>query len=213
MFYVAYSSVDRAITVDGARAAAQAATAVGARMIYTSTDLVFDGRAGNYSELMPALPIMPYGAMKIEAEKLVRDAAPTAVVARTSLFVGESGIMMQPVYECSNLMRGQPVNLYADEWRSPIHVDDVAQAHWDLASGEYSGIYHLGGPQRLSRLELGRLVCEIFRFDPKLIREAQRPADRPRDASLDSRRLFSLLGWEPRTVASLAQPRMAGTRG
>ncbi len=211
VLYVAYSSADRAITVDGARAAAKAAASLGARFLLTSTDLVFDGRTGNCSELVPATPIMPYGRMKIEAEAAVRDAAPGAVILRPSLFVGESGIMMQPVYECGSLMRGQPVNLYTDEWRSPVFVDDVARACWDLVSGEVSGTFHLGGPERLSRIELGRLVCRIFRFDERLIHEAARPEDRPRDTSLDSRRLANLLGWQARSITSLAKPNLAAS--
>ena len=205
ILYVAYDKADRAITVDGAVTAARAAAALGARFLFVSTDLVFDGRLGNYGELMAALPIMAYGRMKIEAEGGVRDAAPGAVILRPSLLVGESGILLQPIHECGSLMRGQKVELYADEWRSPIHVDDVARACWDLVSGEASGIYHLGGPEKLSRLELGRLLCGMFRFDPKLIVEARRPEDRPRDTSLDSRRVTEFLGWAPRRLSAAAQ--------
>ncbi len=208
--YVAYDRVDRTVTVDGAEAAARGAAAVGARFLLTSTDLVFDGRAGNYSELMAATPLMPYGQLKLEAEVAAKDASPGAVILRPSLMVGESGILMQPAYECGNLMRGQPVQLYADEWRSAVHVDDVARAVWDLVSGEVSGVFHLGGPERLSRLELGKLLCAMFRFEPRLIKEAQRPEDRPRDTSLDSRRLVTLLGWSPRALGASARLPLAG---
>lgn len=201
---MAYDRADRAITVDGALAAARAASSAGARFLFTSTDLVFDGRAGNYSESSPASPIMPYGQLKIEAEAAVRDAAPGAVVLRPSLMVGESGVLMQPLYECGALMRGQEVTLYADEWRSPVHVDDVARASWDLVSGEVAGTFHLGGA-RLTRLELGRVLCAIHRFDVGLIREAKRPEDRPRDTSLDSGRLANLLGWQARDIAAGAK--------
>lgn len=208
---MAYHTADRAITVDGARAAARAASGLGARFLLTSTDLVFDGRAGNYAETYPASPILPYGQAKLEAEAAVRDAAPGAVILRPSLFVGESGIILQPLFECSNLMRGQAVDLYGDEWRSPVHVDDVAGAAWDLVSGEVSGTFHWGGPQRLSRLELGLLLCDMHRFDRRLIREGKRPEDRPRDTSLDSRRLATLLGWQARSLASSSRlPAAAG---
>jgi dTDP-4-dehydrorhamnose reductase len=211
IFYVSYDRVDRAVTVDGARAAARAASSIGARFLYVSTDLVFDGRSGNYNETMSATPIMTYGRLKIEAESSVRDAAPGAVVLRPSLMVGESGIIMQPLFECGNLMRGQTTQLYSDEWRSPVHVDDVARAAWDLISGDASGRWHVGGPEKLSRLELGKLLCSMFRFDPKLIVEAKRPDDRPRDTSLDSRRLTEFLGWAPRRLSTLAKPAMAAS--
>ncbi len=211
VFYVAYDRAARDVTVDGARVAAHAAAAGGARFIFTSTDLVFDGRAGNYSEDAPALPVMPYGQLKIEAEAAVRDAAPDAVILRPSLMAGESGIRQRPAYECDLLVRGQPVDLYTDEWRSPLHVDDVARAAWELCSMDVSGTFHLGGPERLSRLEFGRALCRMFRFDPSLLREARRPADRPRDTSLDSTRLTRLLGWSPRSLTTgAAAPEAAG---
>ena len=79
-----------------------------------------------------------------------------------------------------------PVTLYADEWRSPTHVDDLARASWELASLDVAGVYHMAGPERLSRLELGRILCALYHLDEGLIREAKRPPSRPRDTSLDS---------------------------
>jgi len=203
IFFCAYDKSNRSITVDAAVAAARAAVAEGARFVLFSTDLVFDGRAGSYTEQSPASPVSPYGRMKAEAEALVRAEHPGALVIRTSLLVGESGIMLRPAFECESFMRGQSVALYRDEWRSPTHVDDVARASWDLCSLEVSGVFHAAGPERLTRLELGRLLCDLFRFDPALIREADRPASRPRDTSLDSRRCASLLGWGPRALTEL----------
>jgi dTDP-4-dehydrorhamnose reductase len=206
VFYVAYSNADRAITVDGARAAAGAAASVGARFLLTSTDLVFDGRVGHYDEAMAAEPIMPYGRLKIEAEAAVKDAAPGAVVLRPSLMMGESGIVLRPAYECASLIRGQPLDLFVDEWRSPVYVDDVARAAWELCVSEVSGTFHWGGPERLSRFELGRIVCALYKFNPALLREAKRPEDRPRDTSLNSARLAAFLGWAPRSLTAMAPP-------
>ena len=205
VFFCAYDKSNSAITVDAAVATARAAVAANARFVLFSTDLVFDGRTGGYSERSVAAPLEPYGAMKAEAEALVRAEHPDAVVIRTSLLVGESGIMLRPAYECDSLVRGRPVLLYRDEWRSPTHVDDVARAAWELAALEVAGIYHVAGPERLSRVELGRIVCDLFRFDPALIREGDRPPGRPQDTSLDSRRAAALLGWAPRALSELAR--------
>ena len=205
VFFCAYDKSNAAITVDAAVATARAAIAAGARFVLFSTDMVFDGRTGEYTERSVAAPIEPYGAMKAEAEALVRAEHPDALVIRTSLLVGESGIMLRPAYECEHLVRGRPVVLYRDEWRSPTHVDDLARAAWELASMEVTGVFHVAGPERLSRLELGRIVCDLYRFDPALIREADRPPDRPRDTSLDSRRAAALLGWAPRPLSDLVR--------
>ncbi|HTT68979.1 MAG TPA: sugar nucleotide-binding protein [Gemmatimonadales bacterium] len=205
VFFCAYDKSNPAVTVDAAVATARAALAGGARYVLFSTDMVFDGRTGGYSEQSVATPIESYGAMKAEAEALVRAEHPNALVIRTSLLVGESGIMLRPAYECESLMRGRPVSLYRDEWRCPTHVDDVARAAWELAAMEVAGVYHVAGPERLSRLELGRVVCDLFHFDPALIREADRPPSRPRDTSLDCRRAMTLLGWAPRSLSELAR--------
>lgn len=206
VFFCAYHRANRAVTVEAAVLAARAAFAVGARYVFFSSDLVFDGRTGNYHEQSVTGPLLPYGSMKAEAEALVRSEHSGAVVIRTSLLVGESGIMIRPLYECENLVRGQPVELYRDEWRSPTHVDDVARAAWELCRHDLAGTYHVAGPERLSRVELGRLLCELFRFNPALIRETDRPPSRPRDTSLDSRRAAALLGWAPRALTSLVRP-------
>jgi dTDP-4-dehydrorhamnose reductase len=205
VFFCAYDRDNRLATVDAPVRAAALAAQVGARFVFFSTDLVFDGRTGGYRETDRPAPVMVYGAMKAEAEVQVRTENPAALIVRASLFVGESGVMLRPAYECEALLRGQPVTLYRDEWRSPAHVDDVASAAWGLAAHEYAGIFHVAGPDRLSRAELGKLLCALFDLDAGLLREGARPADRPRDTSLDGRRTAELLGWAPRSLVQLAQ--------
>jgi dTDP-4-dehydrorhamnose reductase len=211
VFFCAYDREDRLATVEAAGWAAARAAHLGARFVFFSSDLVFDGRAGNYDEGAHVAPLDPYGAMKADAEAVVRSEHRAAVVLRTSLLVGESGVMMRPAFECDTLLRGQPVTLYTDEWRSPTHVDDVAKAAWELARRELSGTLHVAGPDRLSRFELGKVVCGLFRFDAGLLREGARPADRPRDTSLDSRRAAGLIDWAPRSLVRLARRAPAAT--
>jgi dTDP-4-dehydrorhamnose reductase len=201
VMYVAYDKARHDVTVAGAQAAATAAAAAGARFLLTSTDVVFDGSTGNYNEDMPAAPVMPYGRLKLEAETAVRNASNAAVILRMSLLWGESGSTLRPAYECDNLQSAQPIDAFTDEWRSPLHVDDAARAAWDLGASETEGIYHFGGPERLSRFEMAQRLCTIHNFDASLVHEARRPEDRPADTSLDSSRLLGFLDWTPRTVA------------
>ena len=203
--FCAYDQTDRAVTVDAPARAAAVAARLGARFVFLSTDLVFDGQTGHYTETDPPAPLLAYGAMKADAERQVRSGHPTAVVVRASLFVGESGVMRRPAYECENLARGRPVTLYRDEWRSPTHVDDVARAVWDLAARDVAGTFHVAGPDRLTRLELGTLLCALFQLDARLLHEGPRPPSRPRDTSLDGSRTAALLGWTPRSIVAFAQ--------
>jgi len=205
VFYCAYDPFNRLATVDAAGRAATLAALLRARFVFFSTDLVFDGARGRYAESTDVAPVLPYGALKAEAEALVRSEHPGVLIIRTSLLVGESGIYLRPAFECDALRRGLPITLYTDEWRSPTYVDDVAKAAWGLVQSQASGTFHVAGPDRLSRFELGRLLCTLFRFDPALLREGTRPAERPRDTSLDSGRAASLLGWAPRSLVKLAE--------
>ena len=203
VIYAAHRAADRAVVVDGAQAAASAASALGARFLYISTDQVFDGERAPYAETAPAQPRLPHGRLKLEGEIMVKDACPGAVVLRSSLMVGTSGERVYPPYEGYQLASGLPVDAYEDEWRTPVLADDVARAAWDLVLGEVSGTFHLGGPERLSRHELAMKLCGVYGFDGGLVRQARRPTDRPRDVSLDARRLSGLLGWSPGAVTSL----------
>lgn len=203
VIYASYRMGDRAITVDGARYAARAAAKAGARFVYISSDMVLGGETGNYDERAPAVPKLLYGEHNLEAEGNVWIEHEEAVILRPALMVGETARQQRPAYECETLSRGLPCRLYVDEWRTPVHVDDVARAAWDLASMDVRGVYHLGGPVRLSRLELGRVLCAMFGFDAALCVEARRPADRPRDLSLNSARLAGLLGWQARRIETL----------
>jgi dTDP-4-dehydrorhamnose reductase len=202
VIYVAHRAADRAVVVDGAQAAASAASALGARFLYVSTDQVFDGERAPYGETAPAQPMLPHGRLKLEGEVMVRDAHPGAVVLRSSLMVGTSGERVYPPYEGPLLSAGLPVDAYVDEWRTPVLADDVARAAWELVLGETAGTFHIGGPERMSRYDLAMKVCEIHGFDAGLVSRAERSTDRPRDVSLDARRLSGLLGWAPRAIAS-----------
>jgi dTDP-4-dehydrorhamnose reductase len=207
VIYTSYRLGDPAITVDGARFAARAAARAGARFVFLSTDHVFGGDAGNYDESARAVPLSAYGGMKLQAEGQVWIEHEEAVILRPALMVGASAQHQRPLFECELLARGLECSLFSDEWRSPVHVDDVARAVWDLVSLNVRGVYHLGGPARLSRLELGRLLCALYGFDPRLLVEAQRPPDRPRDLSLNSTRIAALLGWAPRPLDAPAPQR------
>jgi dTDP-4-dehydrorhamnose reductase len=204
--YASYRTNDREITTDGARLAARAAARAGARFLFVSTDLVFGGEDGTYAESAQAVPLIPYGMHKLEAEGQVRWEHEEAVVVRPALMTGDSFHHQRPAYERGLLALGQPCAVYTDEWRCPVHVDDVVRAIWALLTMDVRGTFHLGGPERMTRAELARRICAAYGYDSTLLREARRPAERPRDVSLDSSRLTNLLGWQPRPIdAALPQ--------
>jgi dTDP-4-dehydrorhamnose reductase len=179
----------------GAAATLTALTqAARARLVLVSTDLVFDGERGGYREADPPNPLSMYGRTKAEAEAAAL-ASPRAAVARLSLLFGPS-LSGRPTFfddQVAALRGGRPVTLFRDEWRTPLDLETAARALLALAFSHFVGIIHLGGPDRLSRLEMGRKLAAALDADPSRLIAADRadapaPEPRPRDCSLDPSR-------------------------
>src|SRR5262249_14683187 len=95
---------------------------------------------------------------------------------------------------------GKPLSLFEDEWRTPLDLATAAEGLVELALARADGIWHLGGPERISRLEMGRILARVMGADEKTIQATKRPPDRPRDVSLDSsrwRKAFPHVPWPP----------------
>lgn len=128
--------------------------------IFFSTDLVFDGRKGNYLETDATNPLHVYGETKAAAEEIVvRN--PRHLVIRTSLnggvsFSGNRGFNEQ--LRRSLQVSGQGMTLFTDEFRCPIPAVETARAVWELAQKNCAGIYHVAGAEKLSRLQIGKLL-------------------------------------------------------
>lgn len=182
----------RRINTDASRQLAELAAARGARLLLVSTDLVFDGERGNYRESDEPRPLSVYGQTKRRAEEAVLAYSGT-VVARLSLLVGAPppGRPSFILDQVRDLRAGHRITLFADEWRSPRSLESAADSLIALARSSFVGLIHLGGPQRLSRVEMGLRLAARLNADPGLIvraRRADMPAaeERPRDVSLDS---------------------------
>jgi dTDP-4-dehydrorhamnose reductase len=188
----------RLVNVDVTRALADLAS--DARMVFFSTDLVFDGRQGGYDEDAAPNPLSVYAETKVAAEQAVR-AHPRHLVVRTSLNGGTSPTGNRSFNE--EMRRawraGRVLRLFVDEFRSPIHASVTARAVWELALRDVAGICHVAGTQRLSRYEIGGLVaarCPELR--PRLEAGSLAEYDgapRPPDTSLACAKAQSLLSF------------------
>lgn len=191
------------------------ATRIGAHLTTVSTDLVFDGAraaAGGFTEDDPALPLSVYARSKLAAEGATLQ-TPSSSVVRLALLFGSSPSPSKGVLGWMEkaLREGAPLSLFADEYRTPVNVEDAARALLAITEHRLSGLWHCGGPERLSRTEFGKLVAKGLGYDTSLIRPVSRisssslPA-RPEDVSLNSERLWSTLGKRPRGVLESLQP-------
>lgn len=182
----------------------------GAALVYTSTDMVFDGEHAPYAEDAHLCPVLEYGRWKAKAEKYVRETLPQAAVVRASLLVSFSPLDPRSALVASALRGESKVTLFSDEIRSPIHVDDLAAQMWEIAKLEPSarqGIWHLAGPESMSRYTLGLLVAAHLRLHPEMLSAAsqQTAAERrPRDLRLSTERADTLLGTRARPISAIA---------
>jgi dTDP-4-dehydrorhamnose reductase len=138
---------------------ALAAAAAGARLVHVSSDAVFSGTAPSYDETRHPDPVTPYGAAKAAAETAVKGITPTAIIARTSLIIGDGDSQHERLVH--ELASGAEAGaLFTDEVRCPVHVTDLASALLELAASPHAGVCHLAGIDAISRYELGQLIAE-----------------------------------------------------
>jgi dTDP-4-dehydrorhamnose reductase len=148
-----------------ARNLALAARDTGAHLVHISTDLVFDGEAAPYGDDAILSPLSDYGRAKAEAEAIVRETAPGAIIVRPSLIWGLKPIDHQTRWLVDAVEQRRPVTLFVDEIRCPVHVRDLSMALLELAARpDLCGAVNLGGPQPLSRWDFGLKLLRALGF-------------------------------------------------
>lgn len=164
----------------------------GARMVFVSSDMVFDGLKGDYSENDPVGPVNYYGETKRMAEESVLHGCSRAVCGRSALIYGAPAIggTSFSYQMLKRLEAGKEVGLFNDQFRSPISVQSLASALLELASSSYTGIMHLGGTERIDRFTFGLRMADISGYPRSLIKpirmdDTPSVAARPRDASMN----------------------------
>jgi len=186
----------------GTQRMARLAAETGSRLICFSTDMVFDGEKGMYTEEDAPRPINRYGETKLAGERLALGAFPDAVVARLALMYGrvEGGYGSFLAWMLQRLKAGESVPLFVDQFRTPLYVGDVCLAIKRMIEDLHvKGIYHFAGPERVSRYEFGIQLAEMYDFPKRLLRpvrmcDLERLMPRPRDTSLDNRKAEREIG-------------------
>jgi len=203
------------LNTDAACELARLSRSLGLRFVSISTDLVFDGHSGWSDEAVEARPLLVYGRTKLDGERAVLAELPDAVVFRIALVHGCGFGARSTASETVAwaLARGAPPRLFADQYRTSIDPESVASAVAAALTGRGRGLLHLGGPERLSRLELGLRTARVLGLDesrlvPLRQAELALPVPRPLDASMDSGRARRELGWSARPLdEALAESR------
>jgi dTDP-4-dehydrorhamnose reductase len=172
----------------------------GARLVHLSTDAVFDGLTGGYSEKDHPNPTSVYARTKLEGEKAVAEANPQAIIARVNLFGWSlSGKRSLAEWFFYNLRAGNSIMGFTDVYFCPLLVNDLAQILLEMLHLKLEGLYHVVSSQCLSKYAFGTALAERFALDASLIRPASvqeggLKAARSPNLSLRSDRLAAALG-------------------
>lgn len=176
--------------------------------IFLSTDLIFDGNGSNYAEHDEPKPLIVYGETKLAAETAIRAQSVLSkwAILRCSLMFGDAPLWREnafPEFALRALRSGKKARLFSDQYRTPVFVDDVSEAVLQVLEHKtYCETFHVGGLERLNRVEFIERFCSFFSLSPDFI-ESVRMDEVPeyrtkvRDVSLNSRVLQEMTEWKP----------------
>ncbi len=192
------------INVRGTNLLVHRAEDIGAKFIYISTDLVFDGGKRNSTETDAPKPCNYYADTKLQAEKVVKENSSDYLIVRMALMYGNSN-GKNPCF--TDWLRGgleqqKPVTLFSDQYRSPLYVQDGVRALLELLEHPVKNqLFHLAGKDRLNRYEFGVKFADIFGYDktylqPVKIQNLDVKPRRGNDCSLNNKKVQKLLSFQ-----------------
>ena len=173
-----------------------------ARFVFISTDAIFDGRKGNYTETDPPSPLNSYAKTKLEGEKFTKEFSYNHIIVRTNIFGWNrvKGVSFSEwIYD--SLKRKQPIKMFTDVIFSPVTVNTLSMLIDKLLYKDFTGTLNIGSMDPLSKYDFGMRMAGLFDFDKSLITpisvdEFVFCAERPKNMSLDiskAKDIFSIL--------------------
>ena len=188
------------VNVDATKVIADVSRKIGAAFIYISTDAVFDGKTGNYSEDDAPNPFSIYGRTKLAGEEAAFSSNPESLVIRTNFF-GWSQTRDRSILEffVNNLRAKVKVKGFTDFKVTSIYAQNLACAIKLLVDNHNTGLVHLASSDSLTKYEFAVECATVFNLDADLISPSNSQSigfitSRSRDLSLNSTRCESLLG-------------------
>lgn len=185
-------------------AAALDAAAPDAPLVYVSTDLVYPGDRAFFRETDATGPLMHYGRTKLAGERVVASRRGPWTILRCALLYGPPAPFKSGAtgWMRERIERGEPLTLFTDEYRTPVHIDDVIAAVERCLDGSPEATnrtFNLGGGERLTRFAMGEILCRALGrptdvLVPARLSDSTFPAPRPADVSMDTTALAALLG-------------------
>ncbi|HIH23352.1 TPA: SDR family oxidoreductase [Candidatus Micrarchaeota archaeon] len=192
------------INVSGTKNIVECAARTGAKLVFFSTEYVFDGVSGPYSETDSPNPINIYGKHKMEAEKIVRGSATDSIIIRTTWVFGWEKLARNFAHATYNKLKaGEESRVPMDEISTPTYSKNMVAAIDYLLGKDFEGTVNIAGTDRLSKYEWAQRIANAFglgdskeKIKPLESDSLGRPAKRPKNAGLLTGKLKSL-GFEP----------------
>lgn len=184
-----------------------AAEKVGAFFLHLSTDFIFDGAAGPYTEEAEANPVSFYGWSKYAAEKLVMHSKVKWAIARTILVYGIAHDMSRSniiLWVKKSLESGKTIQVVNDQWRTPTLAEDLADGCILIARQGAEGIFNISGKDLLNPYQMAIMTADYFGLDHALIKETdgsqfQQTAKRPARTGFILDKPMRVLGYSPKS--------------
>jgi dTDP-4-dehydrorhamnose reductase len=198
----AYPEETEKINIGASALLADVASDLKAHLIYISTDAVFDGWRGNYSETDPPAPLNVYGRSKLAAEREVVECHPSALIVRVNIYGWNAQEKLSlGEWFLRHLREEKSVPGFTDVTFCPMLVNDLAEVLLQMVDRRLIGLYHVCGSEKISKYEFGRRVAATFGFDPEKVVpirsvEANLKARRPLDVSLNTGKISRAMGFE-----------------
>lgn len=176
-------------------------------LCHLSTDFIFDGADGPYTEEATPNPISVYGASKLRAEKLIEASSIRWAIARTVLVFGIVADMSRTniiLWVKKSLEDGKQINVVTDQFRTPTLAEDLAIGCWLIAQKETEGIFNISGSDFLTPYEMAIKTANYYGLPTDLIKQADsstfsQPAKRPPRTGFTLDKAIRELGYQPRT--------------
>jgi dTDP-4-dehydrorhamnose reductase len=188
------------VNVAAAATIANFTSRTGAKLVYVSTDSVFDGEVGNYAETDTPAPVNVYAKTKLQGEREVLHRDPSAIIARVNLY-GWNAQNKDSLAEwiLKELGLGRSVPGFSDVIFCPMLVNDLAEILLEMLDRGLSGLYHLVGSDAVTKYEFAMRVASEFGYDatqvvPKRLSDSKLKAPRPRNTSLNTGKISQAMG-------------------
>lgn len=193
------------VNVDGTNNILKTCEKYGSHLIFISTDFIFDGKNGSYSENSKPNPISIYGMSKWNAEKLIRTSTIDWSIVRTSLVMGYFEDLMTSniiLWAREKLSKGQEISIVNDQIRTPTWSMDLAEGCFLLIENRALGIYNISGSEKFRISELIMMVADHGSYNSNLIKEVKTKelgqiAPRPLISDLDISKARRNIGFNP----------------